>query len=142
MLRTAVMVGLLTTAAPVAAQRATSVAVRPSGTATFAGLPSLVEQELAGLIGVRVAPAARAAFHLRPSITRLVHEGRGGTRMVRCVIAVIVEDRHGAIRLVLSGSARAAGIHERDELERLAISGAIRSALRPLAHALLAGAAK
>ena len=104
------------------------VAVAPA-LAARTDLPAAIGAELHALPGIVVAPAPLARYVIHVSVRSLSGSPRDG---VSCEVSIIVEDRLGAVRMILGGRARASGDGELVTLEARAVRGAVRSALRPL----------
>lgn len=80
-----------------------------------------------------VEDAAGADLVLRGSVTRMEHAERHDSHEVRCEVSLIVAEAEiGAIRATLRGRAGAASRARHARLERDAMRGAVRGALRPL----------
>jgi hypothetical protein len=92
-------------------------------------LPAAIGAELRALPGLVVAPAPLARYVIHVSVRSLSRSSRDG---VACEVSIIVEDRLGAVRMILGGRARAYGDGGPLTLETRAVRGAVRSALRPL----------
>jgi hypothetical protein len=95
-------------------------------------LRDALEQALERADGVRLAPNASAELLVRAALTSLERQKDGS---VRCRVSLTMEDRRtGALRMMLQGGASARG----SQAVRLAMEGALMSALRPLGRPLLA----
>lgn len=112
------------------AVRARARAGQPRGAAE--ALERTVTRALEGPAGMRVVERDRATWLVRATITRF-HRGQDG--VLSCTVSLVFEDgRTGAMRMVLTGKASARG----PAAPRLALEGAVRGAMRPLAPSLLA----
>lgn len=121
---------LLVLAPSSASADAPSVAVQAAPRAPV--VAALLEEELRASTEVRVAPLGVARFVVRATRARITRDDGE----LSCVVALVVEDARGVVRAMLTGRARTAATASA-ELELTALRHAIRSALRPLAMALL-----
>jgi hypothetical protein len=96
-----------------------------------------LEGEIVSLGGLRLSTQERARFVVQGSFTRLERRNVGHGLEVDCEVSLLLADaRGGAVRLMLSGRAGARGGSDANAVERAAVEGAVRGALRPLPRTL------
>lgn len=113
------------------------MAASAGGVATASALGDAVESELSSRRDVRLAPdARRARFVLRGTVVQLERRQVSDGLEVRCEVSLIVADRGGSVRAMLSGRAGARGVDDPEQLAHAALEAAVRGALRPLGSQL------
>jgi len=103
--------------------------------AATGALRTAIAHELA--TSVSVTDVNRARWIVHGAITRLESSRRGADTEAHCEVSLIVADaRGGAMRATLVGRAHARGRSSARVLERQAMQGAVRGALRSITNVL------
>ena len=104
--------------------------------ATAGALHDAITRELPLTSNIRLATGHDARWVVRGAVTQLSRDTVADGLEVHCAVSLVVADaRGGAVRVLLHGRASARG-DDGDALTDLALSAAVRSALRPLGGAL------
>lgn len=113
------------------------MAATAGGPRTADALESAIETELSGRRDVRLATdERRARYVLRGSVVQLERREVSDGIEIRVAVSLIVADRGGSVRAMLSGRAGARGVDDPDRLADAALAAAVRGALRPLGSQL------
>lgn len=78
----------------------------------------------------------RARFVVTGSVTELSVDDRAGEHEVRLTVSLVVADRGGSVRAMLSGRAGVRGDEAPERLTESALVAAVRSAMRPIGDSL------